>query len=437
MTATIAGGVLRRLTAFSDDPRGGNPAGVWIGDELPAPAEMRRIAADVGYSETAFLARRSDGAYETRYYSPEAEVPFCGHATIAAGVVLGGTEGPGTYLLATSAGDVPVEARAREERWTATLTSVAPRHVRPSPVLLDGALAALGWSRADLDPSLPPALAFAGAWHLVLAAADRARLDRLEYDFDRLKSLMLDADLTTLQLVWRESRGVFHARDPFPVGGVVEDPATGAAAAALGGYLRDAGLLPAPFELVIHQGTAMGRPSRIEVRVPERGGVAVSGTATPLEATDAATTTATATAAAGAEALARDFLRRVWSSNADLDAIDSLMTDDYVLHSAGTVVRGRDAFKEWVRTFRTALRDAENEVLDVFADGTGERVAARWICRGSNRGIFGLPPDGAPVEFSGIAVWRVRDGRLAECWVERSALEAVRARENSTSPDRP
>jgi len=71
---------------------------------------------------------------------------------------------------------------------------------------------------------------------------------------------------------------VFHSRNPFPVGGVVEDPATGAAAAALGGYLRAAGLIPVPSTVTILQGEAMGRPSRIVVDVPVDGGIVVSGT---------------------------------------------------------------------------------------------------------------------------------------------------------------
>ena len=72
-------------------PSGGNPAGVWIGEALPADDEMQRIAAEVGYSETAFLAPDGSGAtgrFRVRYFSPLAEVPFCGHATIASGVAL-------------------------------------------------------------------------------------------------------------------------------------------------------------------------------------------------------------------------------------------------------------------------------------------------------------------------------------------------------------
>jgi PhzF family phenazine biosynthesis protein len=273
---------LHLLTAFSSDPSGGNPAGVWLGDELPNAATMQRIAAEVGFSETAFVAPRSGRARMLRYYSPEAEVSFCGHATIAAGVVLGRTSGAGTYALATAVGAVSVAVRVEDDLWQASLTSVEPRHERASEELVAATLATLQWERSDLDAEIPPARAYAGAWHLVLAVADRARLATLEYDFAALKALMLRDGLTTLQLVWRERADLFHARDPFPVGGVVEDPATGAAAAALGGYLRDAGLVTAPARIVVRQGEAMGRPSRLVVDVPARGGIVVTGNAVEL-----------------------------------------------------------------------------------------------------------------------------------------------------------
>lgn len=128
-----------------------------------------------------------------------------------------------------------------------------------------------------------------------------------------------------------------------------------------------------------------------------------------------------------AERLAHEFLSRVWGPAHDLDAIDELMTEDYVIHSAGTSIRGRDAFRAWVASFQTVLEDARNEILEIFADASGERVVSRWLCTGRNRGIFGLPADDRDVAFTGIAIWRVRDGRLAECWAERAALEAYRA----------
>ncbi|HLU07914.1 MAG TPA: PhzF family phenazine biosynthesis protein [Woeseiaceae bacterium] len=275
-------GTLYRLAAFSDRSDGGNPAGVWVGEELPAADVMQRIAASVGYSETAFVAPASGSHRTVRYYSPEAEVSFCGHATIATGVALGSVEGDGTYTLDTQVGQVPVTVRSRNGAREASLTSVEPDYEPATEELVTNALQALNWERQELDDSIPPARAYAGAWHLVLATAESGRLSHLDYDFEQLKALMLRDGLTTLQLVWRESELVFHSRNPFPVGGVVEDPATGAAAAAFGGYLRALKAVTPPATILIRQGEVMGRPSRLAVDIPVTGGIVVTGTAVPI-----------------------------------------------------------------------------------------------------------------------------------------------------------
>lgn len=278
---------LYHCAAFASHPDGGNPAGVWIGETLPDPDTMQQIAQDVGFSETSFVAPFSGTDRTVRYYSPEAEVDFCGHATIAAGVILGRNEGEGTYRLATKVGEVPVAVRCREGTWEASLTSVDPKHKTPSASLIADALSALHWDQTGLDETIPPVCAYGGAWHLVLAVERHDRLARLDYDFESLKEIMLRNDLTTLQLVWKETPTLYHSRNPFPVGGVVEDPATGAAAAAFGGYLRDAGLLVStPKRIVIKQGQEVGRPSRIVVDIPSAGGIVVTGAAVSMKPSD-------------------------------------------------------------------------------------------------------------------------------------------------------
>ncbi|MER5596160.1 PhzF family phenazine biosynthesis isomerase [Streptomyces sp. NPDC002265] len=279
-----------RYTAFSSDPEGGNPAGVVLDATALDDSDMLAIAADLGYSESAFLTPapagpggREGGAYGIRYFSPKAEVPFCGHATVAAAIALAERTGPGELMFATQAGTVPVEVTQEGGTLRATLTSVEPHLEEITGADLDEALAALDWPAADLDPAFPPRIAFAGNRHLVLAAATRARLADLAYDFARLEALMHRLDLITVQLVWRESAGVFHVRDPFPVGGVVEDPATGAAAAAFGAYLRELGLVPEDAVLTLHQGADLGRPGELTVTL--RAGdprVRVSGAGTRI-----------------------------------------------------------------------------------------------------------------------------------------------------------
>jgi PhzF family phenazine biosynthesis protein len=280
-----------RYAAFTTTPDGGNPAGVVLDAAGLDGSEMQAIAADVGFSETAFLTGPADGSggpglhLTVRYYSPLAEVPFCGHATIATAVARAERHGPQDLVLHTRSGPVGVRVSEVEGRPAATLTSVPPRTEPVADADLDEALAALGWARTDLDPALPPRVGFAGARHLVLAAAIRDRLTRLDYDMPRLGALMAAQDWTTLQLVWRESAAVFRVRDPFPPGGVVEDAATGAAAAALGGYLRELGLVEPPADLVLHQGVELGRPSLLRVHVPAGdAGIDVTGHAVPMTA---------------------------------------------------------------------------------------------------------------------------------------------------------
>ncbi|WP_335931971.1 PhzF family phenazine biosynthesis protein [Streptomyces sp. PTD5-9] len=312
MSQHSVSGVLR-YTAFSADPEGGNPAGVVLDASGLDDAAMLAVAAGLGYSESAFLTGRSGPAageepatgekptggevpadaraaaageepsavreYAIRYFSPKAEVPFCGHATVAAALALAERDGPGDLVFHTSAGPVPVTVVQEGAELRATLTSVEPQVTDIAPDDVAEALAALRWPAADLDPALPPRISYAGARHLVLAAGSRERLARLDYDFARLDALMQRLDLTTLQLVWRASGTVFHVRDPFPVGGVVEDPATGAAAAAFGAYARALGLVPDTAVLTLHQGEDMGRPGTLTVEL--RAGdarVRVSGT---------------------------------------------------------------------------------------------------------------------------------------------------------------
>jgi PhzF family phenazine biosynthesis protein len=266
-----------RYAAFSDNPSGGNPAGVVLDARTLSDAEMLTVAADVGYSETAFLTAGTGREYRVRYFSPLAEVPFCGHATVGTAVALAHRDGPGEFHFTTNAGQVPVTVDAT---MRATLTSV-PASVAPMTGLPE-LLAALRWDATDLDPALPPLIAYAGAFHPIIAARTRRRLAELDYDVPKLKALMENHDWTTIQLVWRESADTFHVRDPFPVGGVYEDPATGAAAAAFGAYLRERGQTGT---IHLRQGDDLGRPGRLTVQTTAGDPrVRVSGTAVPIAA---------------------------------------------------------------------------------------------------------------------------------------------------------
>ena len=201
-----------RYAAFTDTPEGGNPAGVVLDASGLGDAEMQAIAADVGYSETAFVTAADGNDLVVRYFSPLAEVPFCGHATIATGVAWGDRYGDGLLALTTPAGLVEVKVAD----GVATLTSVEPSSAELDEDDLDVILYALRWKRSDLDPSIPPRVAYAGAHHPVLAVAESDRLASLDYEFDRLAALMAARDWTTVQLVHRDRARPLPLAQPVP-----------------------------------------------------------------------------------------------------------------------------------------------------------------------------------------------------------------------------
>jgi PhzF family phenazine biosynthesis protein len=272
-----------RYAAFTMDGRGGNPAGLVLDAGGLDAMQMQVLAANVGYSETAFLVERPDkpNVYDVRYFAPQQEIPFCGHATIAAAVALVERTPADELIFHTPAGFVSVATSVNEDgELVAEMTSVAPRTAEPDPELVSAALQALRWSAADLDPEYPVLLANAGSEHLVLVTKTRKRLAELDYDFNALAKLMRNHALVTLQLIWPESKKRYHSRNPFAGSGVVEDPATGAAAAAFGGYLRELGKIGEAAAFTIIQGVDMGRPSKIEVSViGGEPGVRVTGAA--------------------------------------------------------------------------------------------------------------------------------------------------------------
>jgi len=286
-----------RLTAFADGPGGGNPAGVVLDASTLDDAQMQQIAAEVGYAETAFVVEGAvggdDRAVRTRYFSPIAEVSFCGHATIATAVALAEERGPGAFRFGTAVGEVVIDTSTDGDGvLRAAFTSVEPLTRALEAGVVDELLGLLGLDRDHLDPAWPLEEVFAGNWHPVVPVRSLAHFDAFGFDPDAVRELMdrqgwagtvtvvstEGVELAACVPAYDELPGI-EARNLFPVGTITEDPATGSAAAALGAYLRAVGLLAPPARFVVRQGRHVGRPSLLTVDVPPTGGVTVSGTA--------------------------------------------------------------------------------------------------------------------------------------------------------------
>src|SRR5712675_2848131 len=170
-----------RIAAFSDGNKGGNPAGIWIGDVLPSASKMQAIAADVGFSETAFAVPEGE-TWRVRYFSPLCEVPFCGHATIALGAALALEHGDRTFELNLNRAEILVAGR-RDGRIIAAALQSPPTCSAPiDPLLQADLLQLLDYSIDDLDLNIPPARIHGGADHAVLSLKSRSALARMSYD---------------------------------------------------------------------------------------------------------------------------------------------------------------------------------------------------------------------------------------------------------------
>ncbi|MDD7961848.1 PhzF family phenazine biosynthesis protein [Microbacterium thalli] len=271
-----------RYAAFTSRPEGGNPAGIVLDAAGLDARDMQRIAAEVDEAETAFLTGTTpDGAHTVRYFSPIAEVPFCGHATVATAVALaerGRVADDGAVRFDTPVGVVAIAVTHDDGGIRAAFTSIQPSVRELDDADLDAILDLLGLTRDDLDPTLPPRLANTGNTHPVIVLRDRETFDGFTFHPDAVRALLDDRGWpATITVAHRAASDRFHARNLFPVGRITEDPATGSAAASFGAYLRSLGAVAVPSTVVIEQGGHVGRPGELTVEITESGGITVSG----------------------------------------------------------------------------------------------------------------------------------------------------------------
>ena len=268
---------LARYDVFTDRPYAGNPLAVAIDPPELDADQMLRIAGELNLSETVFLRPRPDGSWTARIFTPAVELPFAGHPTVGAALALadaGLVEG-GEVVLHEGVGPVRVEVTGS----VATLTT--PRPPAPVEAADPGEVAAaLGLDLSDLHPDLGPRGWSAGVPFTMVAVRDLDVLGRAEVDLARWRESVALSDAPDLYVL-APLDGVrgerWRARMFGPDVGLVEDPATGAAAAAACGYLAGhAGAPRLDAGWTIEQGVEMGRPSEIRVQAVQRGAEVVA-----------------------------------------------------------------------------------------------------------------------------------------------------------------
>ena len=269
------------VDAFTDQPFGGNPAGVVLLDSQTFPQEdlMLKIAAELRYSETAFIRRHSANEFTIRYFTPKAEVELCGHATIASFFLLHQKGlAQGQCLCHTLAGDLNIEAGKKvmmqmaKPRIVATISDTEEIYNAIGlPLSLNSKLSTLNF---------PTQVVYAGLPDIMLPLPDVDMLQSLQPDMEAITAITKRYKAVSIHPFAFSSDGfTAHVRDFAPQYGVPEESATGTANASLTYYLQQCGHLAAKAECAFIQGEMMGRPSVVATRIHADGNIFVGGTA--------------------------------------------------------------------------------------------------------------------------------------------------------------
>lgn len=264
------------VDAFTDHPFGGNTAGVVLleRDTFPTDNLMQAIAAELRYSETAFVRRDGDSRYTVRYFTPKGEVGLCGHATIATFSLLhqlGLASGP--CQCKTLAGDLEVDAAER------VMMQMASPRIVGTLGEEDTAEAYRAVGLEGYRPTLPVQIAYSGLADVMLPMPSVEVLNALQPDMEAVSALTQRLDAVSIHpFALAEDSHTAHVRDFAPAYGVPEESATGTANAALTHYLATNGLISAGDHSFL-QGETMGRPSVVATQLSPDGSIRVGGTA--------------------------------------------------------------------------------------------------------------------------------------------------------------
>lgn len=284
------------VDVFTDRVFGGNPAGVVMipdGKDFPDDETMRLTAAELRYSETAFVQDKGNGEYKLRYFTPAAEVDLCGHATVGSFYVLmkNGKIKPGDKVTAeTLAGTIGI----KPEQDGILMDMASPKTFgkiedkdkidelyRVMGIKSDGqgvvGKGTLFGTEKDTALYLVPEMVSTGLTDIMMPVKDEQALNDIAPDFPALTELSRKYDVVGVHAFTINSAdGMIHARNFAPLYDIDEEAATGTSNGALTFYLYERGLVKPGVVNTVVQGEKMKRRSLIDTELTEEeGGVKV------------------------------------------------------------------------------------------------------------------------------------------------------------------
>lgn len=265
------------VDAFTHTIFGGNPAGVLVlrnGEDFPSDESMRKAAAELRYSETAFIKQLNDKEFHIRYFTPAGEVELCGHATIASFVALlylGKIEDNGIYLNHTQAGVLNIELRDGSVMMDMA-TPVEIATIDDIPALTE-LYEVMGTSYDPASIKLLPKLVSTGLPDIMMPVATRDDLDAIDPDMRALSALSKRYNVVGVHAFTLDAEdGVTaYVRNFAPLYNIDEEAATGTANGALTYYLHLQGLIDPVSKCCMRQGEKMDRPSTILTEISADG----------------------------------------------------------------------------------------------------------------------------------------------------------------------
>lgn len=270
------------VDAFTDQIFGGNQAGVVLLDDasFPDDAIMQQIAAELKHSETAFVQQHDQDTFALRYFTPDGEVPLCGHATISTFTVLRDELNfpCGAYHAITQSGKLTVLIEL--DRIWLQMPDGEILHTL-SPEEAERVYAAYDLSPAAQSVDLQSAIVKAGLADILLPVNSKEALDQAKQNREAVIQLSRDFGLVGVHMFYCPETGepTAHCRNFAPLFGIDEESATGTSNAALLYYLHRLGRVATDNVNTILQGEAMGKPSRIYGKIADDGAIWIGGNA--------------------------------------------------------------------------------------------------------------------------------------------------------------
>lgn len=251
------------IDAFTDKIFGGNPAGVVIYDKLTSE-NMQKLAAELRYSETAFIKPIDDTTFSIRFFTPNSEVDLCGHATMASFTALlqsGIIKSEGTYYMETLAGKLPVKV-TKEFNMMEQAEPIADDPLNEYSDLAE----IMGINANDIGDTkynLKPQRVSTGLFDIMMPVKSLDILDKINPDMERLSEYSKQHCVTGVHAYTLDGDSTAHCRNFAPLYGIDEEAATGTSNGALTYHLYLNNVLKSGDLNIFVQGEKMGRPSKI------------------------------------------------------------------------------------------------------------------------------------------------------------------------------